>query len=245
MIATLLLLAQQAAPLPTVGDTVWITRNLPVATGMTVRPRPIGTSAVAEPIGPPEVTRLEGTVRIRYPLVAWQPGSHSIVVPGVILVRADGWSDTLPDGRATIEVGSVLPASGRDTLSPLPPAGPVPRSRRSPLPAVLLGGLALALLAPVHWWWGRRNPPVSFPKPPLVAGPVDAMLASWLMAGEYRAAIEGWHYRFSLLAAQGRLDRDGESLREQLSEARFAPLEPVAAGQLCRAAAGWVEGQAA
>ena len=167
MILTLLLLAQQPDPLPSVGDTVWITRTLAVPAGVTVRPRPISATAVAEPLGPPEVTRIEGNVRVRYPMVAWQPGEHSIAVPGAILVRADGWSDTLPDGRARITVASVLPDTARDSLSPFPPQSPVERTDHSLVPVLLLALFAAAALVPFHWWWGRRGPAVAVARPPV------------------------------------------------------------------------------
>lgn len=241
MIFALLILAQQPGAPPTVGDTVWIIRTLAVPAGMTVRPRPISASAVAEPLGPPEVVRIEDSVRVRYPMVAWQPGRHAITVPGAILVRSDGWSDTLPDGRATIEVATVLPETARDSLSPFPQKPPVERTRRSPLPVLLLTLLAGAILVPLHWWWGRRGPPVSVARAPVTPGPSEVMLASWLAAGEYRAAVEGWFHR---LGALGGRDAEGDALLARLGQARFAPLPEESMAELCREVASWSERRA-
>lgn len=240
MIPIVLLLAQQGGALPTVGDTVWISRSLSVPAGVTVRPRPIAASAVAEPLGPPEVSLIEGQVRVRYPLVAWQPGRHAIEVPGAILVRSDGWSDTLPASTATIEVGSVLPDVPRDSLKPQAALAPVQRSRRSLLPSLLLGLLSLAAALPLYWWWGRRGPVESRPKPGGITGPTEAMLASWLEAGEYRSAIEGWYWRLARHAGAQDPDEVGQSLVERLGAARFAPIEPARVEALCGEARAWL-----
>jgi hypothetical protein len=245
MIAIVLVLAQQAGALPTVGDTVWISRSLSVPAGVTVRPRPIAASAVAEPLGPPEVSLIEGQVRVRYPLVAWQPGRHAIEVPGAILVRSDGWSDTLPASTATIEVGSVLPDVPRDSLKPQAALAPVPRSRRSLLPALLLGLLSLGVVLPLYWWWGRRGPVGPRPRPGGLRGPTDAMLASWMEAGEYRSAIEGWYWRLARYPGASDSGQEGESLVERLGEARFAPIEPARAQALCGEAAAWLSRRSA
>lgn len=240
MILLALVLAQQAGALPTVGDTVWISRSLSVPAGVTVRPRPIAASAVAEPLGPPEVSLIEGQVRVRYPLVAWQPGRHAIEVPGAILVRSDGWSDTLPASTATIEVGSVLPDISRDSLQPQAALAPVQRSRRSLLPSLFLGLLSLAVVLPLHWWYGRRGPVESRPKPGGVTGPTDAMLTSWLEAGEYRSVIEGWYWRLARHAGAQDGDEEGQSLVERLGAARFAPIEPASVEALCGEASAWL-----
>jgi hypothetical protein len=245
MIPMLLLLAQQAGALPTVGDTVWISRSLSVPAGVTVRPRPITASAVAEPLGSPEVSLIEGQVRIRYPMVAWQPGRHAIEVPGAILVRSDGWSDTLPSSTATIEVGSVLPEVSRDSLKPQAAVTPVERSRRSLVPVLLLGLLSVGAVLPLSWWWGRRGVVTPRRRASGVTGPTEPMLASWLEAGEYRSAIEGWYWRFTRHAAAVGLDADGEALLERLDGARFAPLDPAAITSLCRDAAAWLAGKTA
>ena len=34
---------------------------------------------------------------VRYPVALWYPGDHVLTMPGPVLVRRDGSSDTLPD----------------------------------------------------------------------------------------------------------------------------------------------------
>jgi len=231
---TLLLLAAQDT-LPTVGDTLWAARRLTVPAGVALRPRPARVAGPVEPLGAPEVQLVEGEVVIRYPLVAWEPGRHTVTLPGAILVRDDGWSDTLPDWTAVLEVASVLPAGPRDSLPVQPAVGVVPRSGRSPLPVVLLGSLAILALAPLHWAWRRRGPPVSAPTPH-PALPSPALLASWADRGELRAAIEGWRLHLET-RHRGRPDPAVVALLEELRQARYGPRPDRELADLCRRAA--------
>lgn len=233
-----LVLALQQGPPPTVGDTVWITRTLTVANGVSVRPRPIAPGAVVQPLAPPDIALVGNEVRLRYPVVAWQPGRHEVEIPGVILVRQDGWSDTLPAATVTIEVTSVLPAGRRDTLAPKPPAGFVERSRQSPLPVVGLLVLALVLLLPLHWGWRRRGPVPPPVRERRAAPPGVAVLTAWADAGEFRAALDGWQQLVSAALMAGP-DVAGDALLERLSRARFEPDDPAQWSALCAAAAAW------
>lgn len=232
---TLLLLAGQDT-LPTVGDTLWASRRLTVPAGVALRPRPARAAGPVEPLGAPEVLLVEGEVVIRYPLVAWEPGRHTVTLPGAILVRDDGWSDTLPDWTAVLEVASVLPAGPRDSLPVQPAAGLVPRTGRSPLPVLLLGALAILGLAPLHWIWRRRGPPVvAATRHP--ARPSPALLATWADRGELRAAIEGWRLHLETRSG-GQPDPAAASLLEELRQARYGPRPDAELAELCRRAAG-------
>lgn len=221
----------------TVGDTVWITRTVAVPAALSVRPRPIPTSALVEALGSPDIVLVGGQVRLRYPVVVWRPGTHQVTVPGPILVRTDGWSDTLPDWRETVTVASVLPeATPPDSLQPRPAEGIVPQSRRSPVPALSLLGVTLLLLWPVHRRWRRRGPPAPKPRPASRPAPQAAQLAAWAEAGEYRSAIAGWHQH---VVRDGRTDDRTTALRERLAGARFSPVDPEAMAALCAEAAAW------
>lgn len=222
-------LAQDQRPGPTVGDTVWITQDVRVGRGVSVRPRPVPATPALEPLGPPEVIAEDRTVTIRYPLVMWQPGRHSIELPGVILVRADGWSDTLAPATATITVRSVLPGPPSDTIPPAPPQRIVARSDTAFLPVLVLLGLALVALLPVHWWWRAPARRRARPRASRVAGreSLGQFLAApdtirqWVAAGELRVAAEAWAlYLRQRLAV--RPDAAVESLVERLEAARFS-----------------------
>ena len=66
------------------------------------------------------------------------------------------------------------------------------------------------------------------------------MLASWLEAGEYRSAIEGWYWRLARHAGAQDPDEAGQSLVERLGAARFAPIEPARVEALCGEASAWL-----
>ncbi len=201
MIAALLLLLQAQAPKPTVGDTIWLTRDVAVPPGAEVR------AAVWEPegsislLGKPEVRRSGGTATVAYPAVAWTAGTQTIEVPGPIIIGHDGRTDSLPAEQRTIVVASVLPADqSPDKLKVQPEAGVISERVRSPLPvlaALLLAGL---LLAPLVWWWRRRGPAVSIPRP--APTEAEAPLAEWTEAGEPRAvaAVAAHELRSAIVA---------------------------------------------
>ena len=221
----LLLLMQSAGP--TVGDTLWVTQEVQIPRGMSVRPRPVTATQAFEPLGPPEVVAQERQVTIRYPLVMWQPGRHTVELPGAILVRADGWSDTLPPAVATIDVRSVLPGPPSDTIPPKPPQEPVPRTTPALLPVLVLALLAGLLLVPLHWWWRKRGRGLRPEKRasahrPQSSGLEPAVLTGWSDAGELRMAAEGWAGYLS----QRLLVRDDPELARlvaRLRAARFSP----------------------
>lgn len=186
MIVALLLLLQVPAPRLTVGDTIWLERSVPVPPGAEVR------AAAWEPegdiglLGKPVVRRIGGTAVISYPAVAWTAGSHTIDVPGPILIGHDGRTDSLPAESQTVVVESVLPANQPpEKVTVQPEVGTVVEPITTPWPLVTLLLAALLLLAPVVWWWRRRGPPL----PPMRAGtePAPAPVAEWGEAGEVRA----------------------------------------------------------
>jgi hypothetical protein len=234
----LVLLLQQAGP--TVGDTVWITQDIRVPRGMSVRPRPVTASPALEPLGTPEVVAEEREVTVRYPLVFWQPGRHTIELPGVILVRSDGWSDTLAPAVAIVDVRSVLPGPPSDTIPPRPAAQVVARTSPGLLPVLVLLLLAALLLIPLHGWWRRRGKSRKNSRESRVTrrekGTIDpAVLARWIEAGELRLAAEGWaQYLRQRLAVRD--DAELAGLVEQLQAARFSSDEEANLSELLRQA---------
>ena len=185
MIALLLLLLQQSQP--TVGDTLWATRFVRLAPGDSVRPAVWELEGPIQLLGRPVVAARGGGAEVRYPLVAWEAGSHPVDVPGPIVIRASGAEDTLGVETMTFQVASVLPAGVPDSeLAVQPPAVPVLRGFRTMVPALVLGGLALLLLLPMHLLWKRRGKPVIAAAPVTGDHPDEDLVRRWADAGERR-----------------------------------------------------------
>lgn len=228
----LVLLAADTTGQPAVGDTLWAERTLRLPAGVMVRPRPLRVSEPLQALGPPEAVLRAGSVRLRYPLVAWEPGRHSVPVPGAILIREDGWSDTLPDWRVTLDVASVLPDLPRDSLAPREAAPALPQATRRPRAVGMALALALVILLPLHLAWGRRRPitPQTRPRP---HRPDAALLRQWAGQGELGAALEGWRSRLRDVPGV-----QAACLRDEIAARRFGPHDPeTAAGLVARAEA--------
>ena len=232
MILLLVALALAQVPeRPTVGDTVWIERKVRLPAGATIRPRPIESSDLLDPLAAPVVVLRGGEVVLRYPIVFWRPGSHRVELPGPIAVRPDGWSDTLPVSEARVEIGSVLPRGEPDSIPPEPAAALIERLEQSPQPVLLLLLVAGLGLLPLHRWWKRRGPRVA--SPPGDAGvSVAQRLDRWLAAGESRAVLDQWRAR--LRALPDSPERAG--LLARLDAARFGERDPEAVARLQQAA---------
>jgi len=194
MIAAVLwigLLGTQALPpggpaSPTVGDTVWVRRAVRLPAGYTARAAAWALEGDVELLGRPELTVQADSAVVRYPLVAWTPGSHSVAVPSPILLGADGTLDSLPPARVSFTVTSVLPDVPDSAIRPQPGAGLVTRPVVSLWPPLLLAGAALLLLLPLHWWWRRRGTPLPAPAAP---EPTPVPIERWADAGEARSVL--------------------------------------------------------
>lgn len=183
MIALLLLLQ---GPLPTVGDTIWIERSVEAPAGAEVRASPWAPEGMISLLGRPLLRREGALVIVAYPAVAWSAGRHVVSVPGPVVIRADGTTDSLPSESHTIDVVSVLPA-GRspDSVELQPQTGIIAERVTSPLPLLAALLIATALFSGFRWWWQRRGPPAGTPR---VAGvPTVPPLAEWSEDGEHRA----------------------------------------------------------
>lgn len=238
-----LLLLQTAVP--SIGDTVWVERNVGRVGTAVVRPQPWSLGSLGQQLGPASVQlRPEGAV-VRYALVIWYPGEHVLTVPGPVVVGRDGRSDTLAAGRVRVRVASVLPSgSSRLELEPRPPSVPLPLEARAWLPLVLLVSLVLVGIGLVAFRWRRRNrarvhrvPVHRVPEP--LASPQDA-LARWARNGEYRAALHEWGWLLSARLRTSQDLRETAALQEILDEISFnsfSPRSPADLAALCERAA--------
>lgn len=180
-----LLLALQGTT-STVGDTIWLERRIPVPAGAEVRATTWTPSGEVELLGRPIVLRDNGNAVIRYPAVAWTAGTHDVAVPGPVIVRADGHTDSLPPQTFHLQVASVLPPNTPDSAIAIQPeAGPLLQPVVSPWPLILGLVAALVLVFALARWWRRPGPPLPGIAPPSApsAPPVDR----WVASGEGRA----------------------------------------------------------
>lgn len=188
--------------LPTVGDTIWITRSVDLPAGRTLRAADWEAADPVELLGQPRISVGEGRAVIGYPVVVWRPGTHTVEVPGPLLLSADGRVDSLAGQSVTLRVASVLPRPATDTtLRPQPRADFVPRPTTTPVPLVLLLVLAIALLVPLHWWWRRRGAPVRRLSALEPGREVELPLDRWAGAGESRAIAAAASTRLRLALA--------------------------------------------
>jgi hypothetical protein len=214
----------QHAP-PTVGDTIWVTRSVELPPGRTLRAADWQAADPVELLGPPRVTIGDGRAQVSYPLAVWRPGTHTLEIPGPLLLAADGGVDSLPGQAVTLDVASVLPRPATDTtLRPQPAADFVPRPATSPIPLIVLLLLALAVLVPLHRWWRRRGKPVRRTDPAR-GGEAAPPLERWADAGESRAVAASATARLRLTLG-GRLPGALPSLDTETVLAHIAEQRP-------------------
>lgn len=224
MIPGLLLIAAAQGAGPTVGDTVWIRREVTVPPGRIVRPAQWEPEDPVELLGPPRVIVRGGSAEIAYPVVIWETGERTLRPPGPLLLGADGILDSLAPEPVTLRVASVLPVVPPDsTLRPQPRAAFVPRGATTLVPLILLWGVGALLLAPLHWWWRRRGTPRPLPRAE-TGGPARPPLERWADAGESRAVAGAASVRLrTLLAARvpsAHTGLDTEAVLAELGAAR-------------------------
>jgi hypothetical protein len=212
--------------LPTVGDTIWVTRTVELPPGRTLRAADWQVADPVELLGPPRITLRGGSADVSYPLAVWRAGPQTLQVPGPLLLTSDGSVDSLGSEVVTLRVASVLPRAATDTsLRPQPRADFVPRPATTPIPLILLLVFALALLAPLHWWWRRRGQPAKRLGAAEMGGPARPPLERWAEAGESRAVAAAATSRLrSALAA--RLPAALPSLDTEAVLARVAEQRP-------------------
>ena len=173
---------------PTVGDTIWVTRTVELPPGRSLRAAEWEVADPIELLGPPRITLKGGSAEVSYPIAIWRAGFHTVSVPGPLLLSSDGGVDSLRAEVVTLHVASVLPSAATDTsLRPQPRADFVPRPATTPFPLLLFLILAIALLAPIHWWWRRRGHPAGKRTAAEAGGSAKPPLERWADAGESRA----------------------------------------------------------
>lgn len=176
------------AGLPTVGDTIWVSRTVSVPPGNTVRAGEWELADSIELLGPARVAVRGGSAEISYPIVIWRPGAYTLSPPGPLLLGADGTVDSLAPQPVELLVASVLPRVPPDsTLRPQPRAEFVPRIATSPIPLLLFLSAAILLLLPLHRWWRQRGPPAGAAPRRETEEPMSEVLERWADAGEFRA----------------------------------------------------------
>lgn len=185
MILLCLALLQSAAP--TVGDTMWVETTAHVPPGHLVRRPAWDLSGDVELLGTPSVIRGDDSVTVRYPLVVWRPGIHSLTVPGPEFIGQDGTVTSGPTREVTVEVASVLPDAPPEEIPVKAESGIVLRPITSLVPMMVLLLAAAAFAAPLWWWWLRRGslPPAEPVLPVMPELPIE----QWSAAGEHRAVL--------------------------------------------------------
>jgi hypothetical protein len=186
MTGWLLLVFLLQGSVPTVGDTVWLSRTVALQPGYVVRAADWEPADPVELLGKPNVVISGDSARISYPVVFWRTGVQVVELPGPLLLGPGGTVDSLAGQVVRLTVRSVLPVVPRDSaLPPQPRASLVPRRAVSLVPVAVLWAVALAVLIPLHLWWRRRGPPM--PAVRIPAELPDPPLERWADAGEYRA----------------------------------------------------------
>ena len=187
---------------PTVGDTIWLEREIAVPAGWQVRAGKLESREDVEPLGAPAVLRSRAGWVVRYGVAVWTPGSHTLTLPPLWRIGADGRSDSSAGGAASLVVASVLPDTLKGPAPPAPrgPLGPLRLERRNPAPPLLAVVVSIGLL--VAGVAGRRRRPRQVP--PAAPVPLEREVpdARWLSAGEPRAVATRATWR--LRAALGR-----------------------------------------
>jgi hypothetical protein len=171
-------------PSPTVGDTVWLARQVTTPAGWRVRAGKLEATDAIGSLGDAAVLRAPDAWVIRYPVVVWVTGTHTITLPPLWRLAPDGRADSLPGGTVRVEVRSVIPDSvkqpePRSAIAPLRPG------RRTPI-ALLLAMAASALLLGAAIIWRRRS---SRTVAHALQVPLEGEVPDgrWLAAGEPKA----------------------------------------------------------
>jgi len=169
---------------PTVGDTVVLERLVPTEAGALGRTRMLDASEQLEPLGVPDIRAAEGGLLVRHTVALFAPGTHTVAMPAIEVLHADGTVEVIVGDTAEVVIVPVIP----DTLAtpqPMPSQAPLARPVRDPGRAAM-PVLAVALLLGAWLAWRRRRPGTARPPVPAPA-PIDLPLMRWVATGERRA----------------------------------------------------------
>jgi len=185
---------------PTVGDTIWLEREIPVPAGWQVRAGKLEGREDVEPLVGPAVLRSRAGWVVRYGIAVWTSGSHTLTLPPLWRIGPDGRTDSSAGGAASVVVASVLPDSLK-AADPRGPLGPLRLERRNPGPPLVAALVAIGLLA--AGVATRRRSPRRVATPPPGTPARDVPDARWLAAGEPRAVATRatWRLRAALARA--------------------------------------------
>lgn len=185
---------------PTVGDTIWLEREVAVPAGWQVRAGKASPSDAVEPLAEPAVLRSPAGWTVRYAVVAWKPGVQRLALPPVWRLAPDGRADSVAGGVASWSVASVIP----DTLKAPGPRGPLAPLRARHLdPVPPLAAIALTTVLLAAGVALRRRPPRAPSAAPRVPVEREVPDARWLAAGEPKAvaARATWRLRSAVARA--------------------------------------------
>jgi hypothetical protein len=190
-----------ATPLrPRVGDTVWLERAVVVPRGWQVRAGKLDATAMVEPLGDGAVLQGPAGWVVRYAVVAWKPGPHTLRLPAIWRLGPNGRADSSAGGAASFRVTNVIPDTLKDP-APRGPLGPLRLAGRNPVPALAAVLVSVGLLA-AGIGLRRRGAQAVAPPPPV---PLDREVpdARWLAAGEPKAVATRatWRLRAALARA--------------------------------------------
>ena len=195
----------------TVGDTVVLEREVVVADpAASLNLQPLASSDLLESLGAPQLIRAADGFVARYTVALFQPGEHTIKMPDLELLYADGRTETLVGGTAFLAVSSVLPES--DSLPPLRAfRPPVMRNVTRTIPTALL---VMSVVALTTVWGAVRRRSQPRPAWERVDDVDDPPVMRWIAAGENRAVATVAMHRVRSRVAQ-LLPQAGQSLHLQ------------------------------
>jgi hypothetical protein len=188
---------------PTVGDTVWLEREVVGGSGRQIRAGKLATTESLEPLADAAVLRSPAGWVVRYAIVAWKPGAQRVPMPPIWRLAPDGHADSLPGGVTGFTVASVIPATLKrpDPRGPLAPLRLRHQDAVPPLVSVAITAVLLAIGVALR----RRPPRAAPPSGPALHLPMerDVPDARWLAAGEPKAvAVRAtWRVRSAVARA--------------------------------------------
>lgn len=181
------ILAAIQASAPTVGDTIWVENTARLPAGYIARQAEWDLEGDVELLGEPVISVDGATVTIKYPVVAWKPGTHTVQVPGLELIGPDGAVEPTSGRVLTIEVASILPDEPHEEIAIRDQAGIVGRPVVSLIPLAVLLLFSAFLLSILWWWWLRKSKART--RPQEIEHILDPPIERWAEAGEHRAVL--------------------------------------------------------